>query len=169
LIISNTFTTIVVFIVVLSLYGYILFAIPDRTISALKFGATNLVTALPLIILSFALVGALQVVLPRTFFMKYLSEQAGIKGIFIGCLLGGIIPGPPYIWLSIAAALLKSGAGIGMVIGFLCASTIWNFDLLPLEISFFGARFVTIKVISTLVLPPLAGLTVHILFGKLSL
>jgi len=169
LIIANIITTIVIFFIVLGLYGYILFTIPDSTISALKIGATSLVTALPLIILAFALVGALQVILPRTFFVKYLSEQAGVKGIFIGSLLGGIIPGPPYIWLSIAAALLKSGAGTGMVISFLCASTIWNFDLLPLEISFLGTRFVVIKVISTIIFPPVAGIIVHILSIKLSL
>lgn len=42
---------------------------------ALKIGIASFITALPLILLAFALVGALQIILPKTIFIKYLSEQ----------------------------------------------------------------------------------------------
>ncbi|MEM4719063.1 MAG: hypothetical protein QW330_03300, partial [Nitrososphaerota archaeon] len=44
--------------------------------------------------------------------------ESGLKGILIGTIAGGLAPGGPYVNLPLAAALLKSGAGMGTMVAF---------------------------------------------------
>ena len=86
-------------------------------------------------------------------------------GIFLGCLLGGITPGPIYLALPIASGFLKGGAGIGAVIAYVLAWDTWPIRRLPLEVALIGWKFVLIKFILVLPLSLLAGFLANLFFS----
>jgi ABC-type amino acid transport system permease subunit len=79
----------------------------DVPLSGLQAGGRTLWRNLPLLLLGFAVAGLVQVLLPRELISRWLGAEAGAKGILIGCVAGGLVPGAPY------AACNRSG-GIGI-------------------------------------------------------
>lgn len=138
-------------------------------LQALKIGGMAMLKTIPLIIVAFAILGAIQVLIPKEFITKWLGAKTGMKGIFLGCVLGGITPGPPYISFPLALSLLKGGAGIGTVVAFITAWEIWSVERIPLEVAFLGTKFIAIRVVCTLIFPPLVGVIAHMFFRGVSL
>ena len=134
--------------------------------AGLKVGGKMMVQVLPLLLASFAVAGLVQVLVPKEFIAKWLGEASGIKGIFIGCFAGAITPGGPFVSFPIVASLYQSGAGIGTVVGFVTAWSLWAVTRLPMEVGLIGPRVTLIRVASTLLFPPLAGLIARAFFSK---
>ena len=78
-------------------------------------------TNLPTLLASLLIAGLVQVLIPKEIITTWLGPQAGIKSVFIGSLVGGLVPGSPYVVFPIVASLYKAGAGLGAVIGFVTA------------------------------------------------
>jgi hypothetical protein len=82
-----------------------------------------------------------------------------MTGIMIAMLAGWCLPAPPVIFFPIIAVLLKAGAGYPQMTALIVA---WNvFALhrtLPMELPLMGRYFVSLRLMSSLALPPLAGL-----------
>jgi hypothetical protein len=78
--------------------------------------------------------------------------------VLIGCVVGGLFPGSPYAAFPMVAALYRSGASLGAVVGFVCAWALWSVSRLPVEISLIGAKPALVRYVLTLAVPPLAGL-----------
>jgi uncharacterized membrane protein YraQ (UPF0718 family) len=77
-----------------------------------------------------------------------------------------LAPGGPYVSLPIVAGLLKSGASIGTMVAFLTGWSIWAVGRLPMEIGILGWKFTVIRLISTIVFPPIAGYIAHLFFSN---
>lgn len=122
---------------------------------------------LPMLIFAFVIAGMMQVLVPTQVISKWIGTESGIRGIFIGSLAGGLAPGGPYVSLPIAAALVRSGAGIGTMVAFLTGWSLWAVARLPMEVGILGWKLTLARVASTLVFPPIAGLIAHVLFGHL--
>ena len=90
---------------------------------------------LPLLVAAFLTAGFLQALVEKEFITRWLGREAGIKGILLACLGGGLIPGGPYAYYPIANALLNSGAGLGVLIAFVSAKNLWSVSRMPLEIA----------------------------------
>jgi len=135
-------------------------------ISGLKSGLVITAQVVPLMLFAFIIAGMAQVLIPPELISRWIGEQSGIKGIFIGCIVGGLTPGGPYVSLPIVAGIYKAGAGIGTTVAFLTAWSLWAVARLPMEIAMLGPRFVMIRLVSVLIFPPLAGIIAHALFGK---
>ncbi len=121
-----------------------------------------------LLIFAFAIAGFAQALVPRELIAKWLSDESGIRGILIGCLVGAITPGGPYVSFPIVAALYKSGAGIGTLVAFVTAWSLWAVGRLPYEVSLIGAKFTVIRFLSTLIFPPIAGIIARTFFAKIA-
>ena len=134
-------------------------------IQGLRSGLKMIVEILPLLIFAFIVAGMVQVLLPQEILSRWIGEESGLKGIFIGTLAGGITPGGPYVSLPVVAGLLKAGAGLGTLVAFLTAWSLWAVARLPMEIGILGWKFTFIRLACTFFFPPIAGLMAQLIFS----
>ena len=125
-------------------------------ISGIKSALNMTVGILPLLIFSFIVAGMVQVLLPQEVISKWVGSESGIRGIFIGMAAGS---------LPVAAGLLRCGAGIGTMVAFLTAWSLWSVARLPMAVGILGWKVTLIHVVCTFFFPPIAGLTAHIFFA----
>ena len=118
---------------------------------------------LGIILLSFIIAGLAQVLIPRELITRWLGTGAGIKGVLIGCLVGGLVPGAPYAVCPVVAGLYKAGAGLGTVVGFVTAWSLWSVSRLPVEMALIEPRVALVRYAITFVMPPVAGVAAHLL------
>ena len=149
--------------VVLLVVGYI--KGESGHIAGSKLALNMIFEILPLLIFAFIVAGMVQVLLPETFIAKWIGNESGFRGILIGSVAGGLAPGGPYVSLPIVAGLIRSGAGIGTTVAFLTGWSIWAVSRLPMEVGILGWKFTLIRLASTIVFPPLAGLLAQMLFS----
>jgi len=159
--------TIIFIGMVFIFYGIVFFKNPSIAIKGLKFGGGGFIKTIPLILAAFALGGLLQMLVPPAFFSKWLGPQKGLKGIFMGCLLGGVTPGPIYLAFPVASGLLKGGASIGTVIAYILAWDMWPIRRMPLEVALIGWKFVLIKFTLALPFSLLAGFLANLIFSRI--
>ncbi len=112
---------------------------------------------LPILLVSYAIAGLLEVLLPREVLTHWLGSSAGWRGILIGCGVGALMPGPPYAIYPLVISLYRSGAGIGAIVGLLTGKVLWNVYYLPPAFAVLGPQVTAAQFLSTLIFPPLAG------------
>jgi len=134
-------------------------------IRGLHRGISLLIQELPLLTAAFLTAGFLQALVSKEMVTKWLGEGSGWKGILLACLGGGLMPGGPYAYYPISSALLKSGASLGVLIGFVTAKNLWSLSRLPLEIAILGVKITLSRFLITLVIPPLMAVLAEKLFG----
>jgi uncharacterized membrane protein YraQ (UPF0718 family) len=134
-------------------------------IEGMRGGLSLMVGILPLLVFAFIVAGMVQVLIPRELLAKWVGREAGLKGILIGTVAGGLAPGGPYVSLPIVAGLLRSGAGVGTMVAFLTGWSLWAVARLPMEVGIVGWKFTLIRVASTFFFPPIAGLIAQTFFG----
>lgn len=138
---------------------------PDLALQGLTRGINLLGHELPLLTAAFLTAGLLQVLIREDQVTRWLGEESGVRGILLACLGGGLIPGGPYAYYPIASALLKSGAGLGVLIAFVTAKNLWSISRLPLEFAILGLEITFQRFFITFLIPPLMGILAEKLFG----
>jgi len=138
-------------------------------IMTLKSAGGILVEVLPMLVFAFIIAGAFQHLLPQEAINRWIGAESGTRGIFIGAVAGGFMPGGPITSLPVAAAIYKSGAGIGTMVAFLTSWSLWAFARLPLEIGIMGWRFTAVRLACTFLMPFIAGLLAHWLFSSVKI
>ncbi len=132
----------------------------------LKAALDMTIQVLPLLIFAFIIAGMIQVLIPNEFLSRWIGQESGLRGIFIGTFAGGIMPGGPYVSLPIAGGLLKSGASIGTMVAFLTGWSLWAIGRLPMEIGILGWKVTFIRLACTFFFPPVAGLLANLIFPR---
>lgn len=155
-------TTWVLAVVTLVLLIYAFARDRGLPLAGLKAGGATLWRNLPLLLLGFAIAGLAQVLIPRELIMRWLGEDAGFKGVLIGCVVGGLVPGAPYATFPLVASLYQGGASIGAVAGFVTAWSLWSVSRLPTEMALIDPRPALIRYAVTFIVPPLAGLVAEV-------
>jgi len=130
----------------------------DLPLAGLKTAGLTLWRNLPILLLGFVIAGMVQVLIPGDFITNWLGTQTGSKGVLVGCVVGGLVPGSPYAVFPIVASLYKSGAGIGAVVGFVSAWSLWSVSRLPVEIALIDPKPALVRYAITFIVPPIAGL-----------
>lgn len=110
------------------------------------------------------LIGFSEVLIPREAIARWLGPSAGLRGIFIASGVGMLIPGGPFVSFPLVAMLYRAGAGVGAVVAFITAWSLWSLTRLPLEFAILGPRLMAARLLSTLFMPPLAGWISYRLF-----
>jgi len=124
-----------------------------------------MIEILPLLFFAFVLAGLVQVLIPHETISKWIGDESGMRGIFIGTLAGAVTPGGPYVSLPLVAGFLKSGAGVGTMVAFLTGWSLWAISRLPLEIGIMGWRFTLARFSCTFIFPVIAGFLAQALFS----
>ncbi len=88
-------------------------------ILGLKSAGNLLLQIIPLLIFAFIIAGMIQVLVPTEMISKWVGAESGFRGILIGTVIGGFMPGGPFISLPIAAGLLRVGASVGTMVALL--------------------------------------------------
>lgn len=136
-------------------------------VAGLKLGAKSIWDNLLLLLASFAVAGLVQVLIPNEWISRWLGTEAGFKGILLGCVAGGLVPGSPYSIFPVIASFYEAGASIGTIVGFITAWSLWSVSRLPLELAIVGPKVTWVHVISTLIFPPIAGVIAQLFFAKI--
>ena len=134
-------------------------------IQGLNSGLKMIVEIIPLLLFAFIVAGMIQVLLPQELLSRWIGEESGLKGILIGTLAGGMTPGGPYVSLPVVAGLLKAGAGVGTLVAFLTAWSLWAVARLPMEIGILGWKFTFVRLACTFFFPPIAGFIAQLAFS----
>jgi uncharacterized membrane protein YraQ (UPF0718 family) len=124
-----------------------------QNISGLRSAMQMTIQIVPLLIFAFIVAGYVQVLIPKELLSKWVGEESGLRGIIVGTLAGGLTPGGPYVSLPIAAGLLKSGAGMGIMVAFVTSWSLYAVARLPMDIGILGVRFTLIRLISIFIFP----------------
>jgi len=132
----------------------------------LKSAGNLLVQILPLLIFAFIVAGMIRVLIPQELISKWVGAESGFRGILIGSVLGGIMPGGPYVSMPIIAGLLRTGAGIGTMVALITSWSLIAIARLPMEIGILGWKFALIRLACVFFFPPIAGLIASKLFSS---
>ena len=112
------------------------------------------------------LMGLMQVWIPKEWIQKYIGSQSGVKGKFL-CILFGTMPtGPMYIFLPLAASLLKQGASVSNIIILLGIMSSEKIPQMLVEINFLGLRFTLTRFILTVIAVVIMGEMIEMLVAK---
>jgi len=136
----------------------------DQHLKGLKSALNMTVQILPLLVFAFIVAGMIQVLLPKELLSQWIGKDSGLRGILIGTVAGGLTPGGPYVSLPIVAGLLKAGAGVGIMVAYVTAWSLWAVARLPMDIGILGWKFSFIRLACTFFFPPLAGLIAQTFF-----
>lgn len=158
----NLTTQILVAITVILLI-YLLIKDCSLAIAGIKNAGTTLWNNLIILLVGFLLAGLIQVIIPKETIANWLGNQAGLKAVVIGCVAGGLIPGSPYAAFPIAAGFYNAGAGLGAMVGYITAWSLWSVTRLPVEIAIIDPKLALIRYGITFIVPPLAGAAAHLL------
>lgn len=161
------FVTTIVMIILTVIFGSVAL-LKGKLIflSGVNSGLKLFLGILPMLFFAFILAGFIQAMIPKEAINRWIGKEAGLKGIFLGCIAGSLVPGGPYTSFPIVAGLVKTGASIGTVVAFITAWSLWAFTRLPIEIGVVGIKMTLVRLGSTFIFPPLAGIIAQTLFGK---
>ena len=129
-------------------------------------GVKTLLLVAPLLLCAFLIAGLIQVLLTQEKVAYWLGEGSGWRGIILACLSGALIPGGPYVYYPIAAALLRAGASLGVLVAFVSAKNVWPVVRLPLEFALLGPRLTVARLLTTFLIPPLLAFLAQALAGR---
>ena len=118
-----------------------------------------------ILLLGFVIAGLVQVLVPRDLVSRWLGGEAGIKGVLIASVTGGLVPGPPYAVFPVVASLYEAGASLGAVVAFVSAWALWSVSRLPVEMALIDPRPALVRYAITFMVPPIAGLIANALSG----
>ncbi|MFC2016959.1 permease [Chloroflexota bacterium] len=135
-------------------------------ILGLKSAGNLLLQIAPLLIFAFIVAGMIQILVPVEMVSKWVGAESGFRGILIGTVVGGLMPGGPMTSLPIAAGLLRVGASVGTMVALITGWSLLAFSRMPLEIGILGWKFTLIRLACVFFFPPIAGLIANLFFPR---
>ncbi len=139
-----------------------------QLIVGLKGAGNMLLQIVPLLIFSFIIAGIIPLLVPKEAISRWVGVESGWRGILIGTVVGGLLPGGPYVCLPMMAGLLRIGASVGTMVAMLFGWELLAFTRLPLEVGILGWKFTLIRFACGFFFPPIAGLIANKLFSGVS-
>lgn len=121
--------------------------------------ARQFIVVMPRLLLATLTAGFVGVLTPSEPIAELIGADSGIRGILIASVVGGFVPSGPIISFPIVVVLSHAGAGVPQLVAFVTAWSVFAFHrVLIYESTMMGWRFSAIRLASSAVLPPVAGL-----------
>ena len=118
----------------------------------------------PRMVAAFTLAGLIQAVVPQELIVKWMGQGSGV----IGMTLGSLTPGGPMTHFPIIASLFKVGVGVGPLVSYLTAWSLFGMQrIIMWEIPFLGPKVVAVRFAVSFFFPFLAGWLCEMIWGKL--
>lgn len=128
-------------------------------VDGLQRAGRTFTSMMPLLLIAFLLAGMAEALLPAGFVERWLSDAAGARGYAVAWLAGALTPAGGLVGMPLAAGLLKAGAGVGVLVTYLTSMTLLPLLRVPMEVGIYGGRLALLRIVSSLALPVLAGVT----------
>lgn len=129
--------------------------------------ARDLMFRLPLALLAASFLGQIA---PTETIAALLGSETGVAGILLAAALGGLLPGGPMASFPIALFIWQAGAGPAQMVALLAGWSVFALHrVLAFEAPLLGWRFSMLRLASSFLLPPAAGLIAAVLVRELSL
>ena len=136
-----------------------------ENILGLKSAGTLLLQIAPLLVFAFIIAGMMQFLIPQEIIARWIGAESGFRGLLIGSVIGGFMPGGPMTSLPVAAGLLRVGANVGTMVAFLTGWSLLAVTRMPLEIGLMGWKFSLIRLACVFFFPPIAGFIANKFFS----
>lgn len=161
-------STIVMMAAALILLVVIYWKTPEAANKGLNATAALFLEILPRMIAAFTIAGLIQAVVPQEVIVKWMGHGSGVRGLLIGMTLGSVTPGGPMTHFPIVASLFKVGVGIGPLVSYLTAWSLFGLQrIIMWEIPFLGAKVVALRIAVSFFFPCMAGWLCEILWEKI--
>ena len=154
-------TTLILVLISALLLAIAFFQGRDLPLAGLMVAGRTLWRNLPVLLLGFVIAGLVQLLIPKELISRWLGAQSGVKGVLVACVVGGLVPGSPYAIFPLVATFYRAGAGIGAVVGFISAWSLWSVSRLPIEMALIDPKAALVRYGITFVVPPIAGLIAY--------
>ena len=129
-----------------------------ETSIATKKALARAVSVLPRIAVAVLTAGFVARLIPSEVVVARIGPESGLTGMLIAMLVGGFIPAGPIISFPLVVVLSNAGAGTVQLVTLLTAWSVFAIHrIIIYEIPLMGLRFSTIRLISSLPLPLIAG------------
>lgn len=143
---------------------------PDAASKGLSATGALILEIIPRMIAAFMLAGLIQAVVPQDVIVRWMGHGSGVKGLLIGMTLGSVTPGGPMTHFPVIASLYKVGIGVGPLVAYLTAWSLFGLQrIIMWEIPFLGPKVVAVRVAVSLFFPFLAGWLSELIWSKLHL
>ena len=130
----------------------------DEMKSGLTIAGRHLRTMAPRVTLALLMAGFLAELLPGELLGTWLGTDSGWTGILTGSVIGILVPAGGVIAFPLALAMLKVGVGVPPLVAFITAWAVFAIHrMAAFELPLLGPRFLVLRLVSSFMLPPLAG------------
>jgi uncharacterized protein len=161
-------STIVMIVAAVIALAVIYFKSPEAANKGLNATGSLMLEIAPRMVAAFTLAGLFQAVVPEEVILRWMGHGSGFRGILIGMSLGGITPGGPMTHFPVIASLFKMGVGIGPLVAYLSAWSLFGLQrVIMWEIPFLGAKVVAIRIAVSLLFPLVAGWLCELVWNRL--
>ena len=133
-----------IILLIIGLYFWAYAVDPEKTWQALERGMAIFLTALPIIIAVFGLIGLTQAWISRERVSKMVGQESGWSGLLLAAVCGTILIGPAYIIFPLLMSLHQQGARWAVIATVLAAYTV-KIPMIPLEVLFLGWKFSLVR------------------------
>lgn len=97
--------------------------------------------------------------IPQEALHGVIGADSGLLGVLVASLAGSLLPGGPAISFPIVVAFYKAGVGAPQLVALLTAWSVYAFHrALIFELPMMGPRFIALRLASSAMFPPLAGM-----------
>jgi uncharacterized membrane protein YraQ (UPF0718 family) len=142
----------------LTLIGFAARRRDDSLKRGLRIGGGYFVIMAPRMFLALFMAGFAAELLPGELISGWLGNESGFRGIMIASVAGVAVPAGGVVAFPLALAMYKIGVGIPQLTAFLTTWEIFAIHrMIAWELPFLGSSFVLLRVSSSFMLPPLAG------------
>lgn len=132
---------------ILAIIGLLFSFVKDKkkTKMALKKAWKSFENILPQFLSVLLIIGIILSTVDNQTITNLLGSNSGIAGILIAAMLGSITLIPGFVAFPLAAALLKSGAGITQIAAFVSTLMMVGIITFPMEVKTFGKKVAIVR------------------------
>jgi uncharacterized protein len=161
--------TIIVGVIAIAVTLLVYFKGSGDVAPGMKSAGITVLQMLPLLIFAMIIATMLQKLVDPQIISNWLGAESGLRGIIIGSLLGGLMPGGPYTAMPLAVGFMRLGAGVGTMVAFMTGWSLIAIARMPLEVGIMGWKFTLIRLACTFFMAPIAGWLAARFFSSVSL
>ena len=161
-------STVVMMAAAVIMLAIVYFKSPEAAGKGLNATGSLILEITPRMIAAFLLAGLFQAIVPQQLIVQWMGHGSGFKGILIGMTLGGVTPGGPMTHFPVIATFFKMGVGIGPLVAYLTAWSLFGMQrIIMWEIPFLGAKVVAVRFAVSFFFPAIAGWLCEMVWNKL--
>lgn len=133
----------------MAVYLFLAITDPDKAINALNSSSYYFIEMIQIMPVIFLLTVSIDTLIPKSWILEHLGDNAGIKGSVLALVFGSVSAGPIYAAFPITKMLHKKGASTGNIVVILSAWAVIKVPMLANEAKFLGPTFMITRWILT--------------------